>query len=227
VGIPVFLLSLPFTTRIIILCLTALPLGLLALIGISGESLSAFIFAFFKYLKNRRVVGKSEEGTPPQVNARRRAPKAQKEPKERRRKTEDFPAEFDEIEKQHRPRRRVHRKKRQQKPKKPDIPRPKYLNPVAEYLPVEKIANGVIYTKDRRYLKIIEVVPINFLLRSAREQRNIIYSFVSYLKISPVRMQFKIVTKRADLSRHKEILLREMEQETDDAAGCCRRIIWS
>jgi conjugal transfer ATP-binding protein TraC len=220
VGIPVFLLSLPFTTRIIILCLTALPLGLLALIGISGESLSAFIFAFFKYLKNRRVVGKSEEGTPPQVNARRRTPKAQKEPKEHRRKTEDFPAEFDEIEKQRRPRHRLHRRECQQKqkPKKPDIPRPKYLNPVAEYLPVEKIANGVIYTKDRRYLKIIEVVPINFLLRSAREQRNIIYSFVSYLKISPVRMQFKIVTKRADLSRHKEILLREMEQETDD--GC-------
>jgi dolichol kinase len=39
--------------------------GLLAMIGISGDSLSAFIFAFFKYLKNRRVVGKSEEGTPP------------------------------------------------------------------------------------------------------------------------------------------------------------------
>jgi hypothetical protein len=94
VGIPVFLLSLPFTTRIIILCLTALPLGLLALIGISGESLSAFIFAFFKYLKNRRVVGKSEEGTPPQVNARRRTPKAQKKTKEHRRKTEDFPAEL-------------------------------------------------------------------------------------------------------------------------------------
>ena len=33
--------------------------------------------------------------------------------------------------------------------------------------------------------KVVEVVPINFMLRSAREQqRNIIYSFVSYLKIS-------------------------------------------
>ena len=50
-GLPV-LLCLPFrlTTRIVILCLTALPLMLVALIGISGESLSAFLLFFLKYL---------------------------------------------------------------------------------------------------------------------------------------------------------------------------------
>lgn len=90
-----------------------------------------------------------------------------------------------------------------------------FLNPVAEYLPIEKIANGIIYTKDHRYIKLIEVVPINFLLRSAREQRSIIYSFISYLKISPVRIQFKVLTKRADLNKHTEIVRREMEAETD------------
>ena len=51
-------------------------------------------------------------------------------------------------------------------------------------------------------MKIIEVSPINFLLRSAREQRNIIYSFVSYLKISPAKIQFKVLTKKADVNRH-------------------------
>lgn len=58
IGAPVFLF-LPFglTTRIIILCLTALPVGLVALIGISGESLSQFLVIFLKYLRNRRVVG--------------------------------------------------------------------------------------------------------------------------------------------------------------------------
>ena len=59
------------------------------------------------------------------------------------------------------------------------------------------------------------MVPINFLLRSAREQRSIIYSFISYLKISPVRIQFKVLTKRADLNKHTEIVRREMEAETD------------
>ena len=55
---------------------------------------------------------------------------------------------------------------------------------IEDYLPIEKIAHGVIYTTDGRYVKILEVEPINFLLRSAREQMGIIYSFISYLKIS-------------------------------------------
>ena len=46
VGIPVFLNRHFAYRRIILLCLTALPLGLLALIGIAGEPLSSYIFPF-------------------------------------------------------------------------------------------------------------------------------------------------------------------------------------
>ena len=62
IGIPVFLF-LPFslTARIIVLCLTALPLALFALVGISGESLSSFLVIFVKYLRNRRIIGIQEE----------------------------------------------------------------------------------------------------------------------------------------------------------------------
>lgn len=62
-----------------------------------------------------------------------------------------------------------------------------------------KIANGIVYTTDGRYVKILEIEPINFLLRSAREQQGIIYSFISYLKISPVKLQIKMISK----SRHQ------------------------
>jgi hypothetical protein len=93
-------------------------------------------------------------------------------------KGEDFPAEFDDIrdrnpKKHKRPNRNIPRNE------KTVIAKPfsKFMNPVAEYLPIVRIANGVIYTKDHRFVKIIEVEPINFLLRSAREQRSIIYSF--------------------------------------------------
>ena len=156
-GFPVLKLHIGLTAKIIILCLTALPLGVLGLIGINGESLSSFIFAFLKFLKNRRVLKIGSD-----------------------RKTS-----------------------------------------VSEYLPIEKIENGIIYTKDKRYIKVIEVLPINFLLRSEREQRSIIYSFVSYLKISPVKMQFKIITKKADTKKHRDIVLKEMEKETDES---CRRL---
>ena len=51
IGIPVFSVStLTLTAKIIILCLTALPLGIIALVGINGESLSSFIFLVLKYL---------------------------------------------------------------------------------------------------------------------------------------------------------------------------------
>lgn len=63
VGVPVLSIHISLTARIIILCFTALPLALFGLLGVSGESLSSFVFAFFKWLKNRRIVGKAEEKT--------------------------------------------------------------------------------------------------------------------------------------------------------------------
>lgn len=47
VGCPVLHMSVSLTARVIILCLTALPLVLFALIGVSGESLSSFLLLLF------------------------------------------------------------------------------------------------------------------------------------------------------------------------------------
>lgn len=218
VGLPVFSLDMSLTVRIVLLCLTALPLALVALIGISGECLSSFIISFFKFLFNRRVIGKTEKKKP----AKKEKKKIQKEVNTLSDSAEaSMLSEIMAV-----IRKRSAHKEKPKKPqtdrrenKKPERRRNKtesgYLNPVAEYLPIEKIENGIIYTKDRRYIKVIEVVPINFLLRSAREQRNIIYSFISYLKISPVKIQFKVLTKRANINRHLDIVRKEMEQETD------------
>ena len=251
IGAPVFLF-LPFglTTRIIILCLTALPVGLVALIGISGESLSQFLVIFLKYLRNRRVVGgdgaQPEEKAAPSKSAgkhlKQRPPKEKKPkaPKRRRSGEADFPAEFDEVRgyeireklrpkknaKKERPAKANKAKKKAKKrPEKERLPKrpahvkeqkPACLNPVADYLPIEKVENGIIYTKDHRFVKVVEVVPINFMLRSAREQRNIIYSFVSYLKISPVKLQIKVLTRRADINRHLDTVRREMAHEENE-----------
>lgn len=98
-------------------------------------------------------------------------------------------------------------------------------NPLAAYVPIQKIENGIVYTTDHRFIKILEIVPINFLLRSAREQRNIVYSFISYLKIAPVKLQIKVITKRADMNRHIETVRRERRRRRTKAAGCSRRTI--
>ena len=84
-----------------------------------------------------------------------------------------------------------------------------------DYLPIDKISNGIIYTTDHRYVKILEIEPINFLLRSAREQQGIIYSFISYLKISPVKLQIKMISKKADINKHLEQAALELSLETN------------
>ena len=249
IGAPVFVF-LPFglTTRIIALCLTALPVALVALIGISGESLSQFLVTFLKYLRNRRIVGgdsqhpseKAADSKPAGRHLKQRPPreKTPRTPKHRRTRETDFPAEFDEVrsyeireklrpkksskkkppvKKSGKKAKKAHRKERP--PKRPAHIReekPACINPVADYLPIEKIANGIIYTKDHRFVKVVEVVPINFMLRSAREQRNIIYSFVSYLKISPIKLQIKVLLRRADIDRHLDPVRREMAQEENE-----------
>ena len=208
VGWPVLHLGFSLTTRIIILCLTALPLVLIALIGISGESLSSFILLFLSWLRNRRKLngdgttdGKRKKAMLPSwaKGARTKGSGAGDTPKSRNRFQVDI-------------------KKRQVEQFKTFLPKDETvmpLNALADYVPVERITNGVIYTRDHRYVKIVEVIPVNFLLRSAQEQRSIIYSFISYLKIAPIKVQFKVLTKRADIDRHVEAVRRELERETD------------
>lgn len=84
---------------------------------------------------------------------------------------------------------------------------------VQDYLPIKDLKNGIIETVDGRYIKILEVDPINFTLRSDEEQFNIISSFASWLKISPMRLQFKSITRRADSDKHIAMVRKELEQE--------------
>ena len=220
IGVPVFHLPVTLTTKIIIACLTVLPAALFAVIGIGGESLSSFVINFFIYLKNRRIVGIHETEDEPTENSHSsKGKKSVKRPEKKvRPKKENFAEEFG----QHKERRASRQAAAQTENKHPgkhpvhEEPEAPLINPAAAYLPIRKIENGIVYTKDHRYVKIVEVIPINFLLRSAREQRSIIYSFVSYLKISPVKLQFKVLTKRADINRHLESIKEEMKQETDE-----------
>lgn len=90
-----------------------------------------------------------------------------------------------------------------------------------DFIPVKNIANGIIETTDGRYIKILEIEPINFMLRSGEEQFNIISSFASWLKISPVRMQFKNITRKADSDKHISMVQEDLASEESEA---CRKL---
>ena len=323
IAIPVVHLPLSLTIRIIILCMTSLPAAMVALIGIGGESLTAFLMNAVRFLFNRRILYRLD--TKPEPKGKQRKNPRQKEPKTKKNREKkekpspqpmetathdeevpcNMPSSSEEeilpdskvsptpsskkkerrlydistkrgIKKQAREDIRIlkfekkQRKKEQAKAlkvakrekkqrlktekqrhkeklhqdklaqkeakrlekaakkearsnkKQPD-PSPSVSSKkkkrkdmtLEDYLPIDKISNGIIYTTDHRYVKILEIEPINFLLRSAREQKGIIYSFISYLKISPVKLQIKMISKKADINKHLEQAALELSRETN------------
>lgn len=91
--------------------------------------------------------------------------------------------------------------------------KPEKLEFVQPFLPVKDIRNGIVETTDGRYIKILEIEPINFMLRSSEEQYNILSSFASWLKISPMRLQFKSITRKADSDKHVALIRKELAEE--------------
>lgn len=82
-----------------------------------------------------------------------------------------------------------------------------------EYIPIEDIRDGVIITKDGRFLRIVEIEPTNFQLKSAAEQNDIINRFAGWLKIAPIKLHFKSVTQRADPLGHIRKVMKTARQE--------------
>lgn len=94
--------------------------------------------------------------------------------------------------------------------------KPEKLSFTQDFIPIKNLDHGIIETTDGRYIKILEIEPINFMLRSEEEQYEIICSFASWLKISPVHLQFKSITRKADSDKHIAMLRKEMATEESE-----------
>ena len=94
--------------------------------------------------------------------------------------------------------------------------KPEKLSFTQDFIPIKNLEHSIIETTDGRYIKILEIEPINFMLRSEEEQYEIICSFASWLKISPVHLQFKSITRKADSDKHIAMLRKEMETEESE-----------
>jgi len=86
-----------------------------------------------------------------------------------------------------------------------------------DFIPIKDIRNGIVELTDGRYIKIIEIEPINFSLRSISEQNTIIYNFAQWLRIANVKVQFKTITKKADAEKHIESVKRNIKEEDNEA----------
>ena len=73
-------------------------------------------------------------------------------------------------------------------------------------VPVKEIYGGVIALKNGKFVVVIEVLPLNFYLKSELEQKNIISGFAAFLKTAPDELQIIVETRPADISAFCERL---------------------
>ncbi|MDE5993970.1 MAG: PrgI family protein, partial [Oscillospiraceae bacterium] len=158
--IGIFCLPISIYIRITMAAVIAIPVFVLACIGVNGDSLTQFLGHIINHFTTRKKmtfkrVGQSDE----------------------------------------------------------NIKKKDKVNFVQDYIPIEDIRNGIIETTDGRYIKILEIEPINFNLRSVEEQVDIISDFQDYLKIAPVKVHFKTFTRKANSERHINQVREEVRNE--------------
>ena len=77
------------------------------------------------------------------------------------------------------------------------------IKSVQEWLPFETILeNGIIKLKNSSYIKIIEIIPINFNLKSELEKEAILNSYKIFLKTCNFDLQILIQSNKENLEKH-------------------------
>ena len=61
-GVPLCYLPLPLNYRIMILIAVCVPLGILGIVGINGDSLTQFLAHWWRFLRRRRIITPTQEG---------------------------------------------------------------------------------------------------------------------------------------------------------------------
>lgn len=93
---------------------------------------------------------------------------------------------------------------------------------IQAWLPVKNIIGGVAITKDNRFVKILEVLPVNIYLVSPADRQAIIEAYAAYLKIAPGNMSVEVRTLAADTREYVERMKRCAETEENEQ---CRAMI--
>lgn len=85
-----------------------------------------------------------------------------------------------------------------------------------EYLSIDRIREGVIMLKDGRLRAVIKANPMNFDLRSEKEQEVTIYQFQSFLNSLKFPVQILTQSRRIDLSGYIEKVSKATENEVSE-----------
>lgn len=95
------------------------------------------------------------------------------------------------------------------------------LNSTQMWSPVKDLRDGIVQTKDGRFVQILEFSSINFDLRPEAEKIQIASKFGSAIALFPNRFQIKVLSRKANVVNHLRDIEAHMEQESNE---CCRRM---
>jgi len=102
----------------------------------------------------------------------------------------------------------------------------KEINSVQEWIPFEKILeNGIIKLRDKTYIKIIKINPINFNLKSELEKESILNSYKIFLKTCNFNFQILIQSNKEDLSKHISDIQEQLSLEKNNIQEISRKYI--
>lgn len=116
------------------------------------------------------------------------------------------------VEDEQQPKRRLRERPKTQE----EIKRENVRDFTSDFLPFTDVRDGLIHMKDGRYVKVIEVEPINFFLLNSDEKDAIIMQFARVFRSSNlISGQMKCLVKRTDSRRYIEILQKHKKQIND------------
>lgn len=100
------------------------------------------------------------------------------------------------------------------------------IKTVQQWLPYQQMLNhGMIILKDDTYLKIIQISPINFNLKSELEKEAILNSYQIFLKTCNFNFQILIQSNKEDLTKHIQEINENSQQETKQIQEIAKQYI--
>ena len=85
---------------------------------------------------------------------------------------------------------------------------------VQDWLEIENILNnGIIKFKNKKYIKIIKIIPINYNLKSDFEKQSILNSYKIFLKTCNFNIQILIQTNKENLQKNKNNIKNNLKKE--------------
>lgn len=89
-------------------------------------------------------------------------------------------------------------------------------NCTQDYLDVVDCQDGVIFTNDNRFVKILEISPINFSMKSPGEQAAIMEGWRKWLKECPTRFTIKCTTRQTPTDKYTNAFKTKKAQEKSE-----------